>query len=85
MGINHQSLRCHKKLNSSLITLAREPTLLLVFIGECLQTCYKYISLLGSRLLHLDQPPSSPIDGEEISLQILGKARNRKVRVKQNW
>jgi hypothetical protein len=32
IGISHQSLRCHKNVNNSLTTLAREPTFLLAFI-----------------------------------------------------
>jgi hypothetical protein len=32
IGISHQSFRCHKKLNNSLMTVTRDPTFLLVFI-----------------------------------------------------
>jgi hypothetical protein len=32
IGINHHSRRCHRKLNNSLTTLARDPTFLLAFI-----------------------------------------------------
>jgi hypothetical protein len=40
IGISHQSFRCHKKLNNSLMTLARDPTFLLAFISVLLSAFF---------------------------------------------
>ena len=43
IGMSHQSFRCHRKLNNSLMTFARDPTFLLVFIRRSPYLC----ALLG--------------------------------------